>query len=260
MLSISSNGGSRRILLLFIRFLSFMYFFTAVLFYRSACFCFYFFLCSFLRFHSFPLSVLLLFLSPFLPPLFLPLFIPCSFILSLFTSFSPFLPWWHRTSQQDLISVSCTRIPPTWGRYKSRGSGRHISLVTNGWRRWEDVEPFTAAAVLTAAALRCWRSRRRLRQGRTPVDNVSVNYVSKALKDLLKKNTVCFLSRRRVLTHAPMTVSSGDNNNNKTKLILFICSILREIETQLNKEKTHLLSAHVLTKLSSSHSVSPKVD
>lgn len=129
-------------------------------------------------------------------------FFPCSFILSLFTSFSPFLPWWHRTSQQDLISVSCTRIPPTWGRYKSRGSGRHISLVTNGWRRWEDVEPFTVAAVLTAAALRCWRSRRRLRQGRTPVDNVSVNYVSKALKDLLKKNTVCFLSRRRVLTRA----------------------------------------------------------
>lgn len=114
-------------------------------------------------------------------------FFPCSFILSLFTSFSPFLPWWHRTSQQDLISVSCTRIPPTWGRYKSRGSGRHISLVTNGWRRWEDVEPFIAAAVLSAAALRCWRSRRRLRQGRTPVDNVSVNYVSKALKDLLKK-------------------------------------------------------------------------
>lgn len=120
-------------------------------------------------------------------------FFPCSFILSLFTSFSPFLPWWHRTSQQDLISVSCTRIPPTWGRYKSRGSGRHISLVTNGWRRWEDVEPFTAAAVLSAAALRCWRSRRRLRQGRTPVDNVSVNYVSKALKDLLKKKKTPFV-------------------------------------------------------------------
>lgn len=191
-------------------------------------------------------------------------FFPCSSLVLSFYPFSPpsllsFLDDTERHSRISSVSAAPGSLPPEVGINPEGADDTSVSslMAGDGGRMW------SLLSLLLFSLLRpCDADGAEgvfVKVGHLLIMCLWITSV-KLWKTYLKKNTVCFLSRRRVLTHAPMTVSSGDNNNNKTKLILFICSILREIETQLNKEKTHLLSAHVLTKLSSSHSVSPKVD
>lgn len=188
-------------------------------------------------------------------------FFPCSSLVLSFYPFSPpsllsFLDDTERHSRISSVSAAPGSLPPEVGINPEGADDTSVSslMAGDGGRMW------SLLPLLLFSLLRpCDADGAEgvfVKVGHLLIMCLWITSV-KLWKTYLKKTPFVFCHDAE-FSHAPMTVSSGDNNNNKTKLILFICSILREIETQLKKEKTHLLSAH--TKLSSSHSVSPKVD